>query len=102
MIVLLVLLLFACRDNEQYASAFSSSSSSDLHGDQGTNVKLAEIKKSSQMSSRSSDFMDDQVSQRLLLDRNQISLIAVILAMLLNMSQYYWTLPGEQLGFFCT
>lgn len=43
--ILLVLLLFVCRDNEWDASDLSFSSSSDLDGNQGTNLKLVEIKK---------------------------------------------------------
>lgn len=44
-IILLVLLLFVCRSNEWDASALSFSSSSDLDGVRGTNLKLVEIKK---------------------------------------------------------
>lgn len=44
-IILLVLLLFVCGSNEWDASALSFSSSSDLDGDWGTNLKLVEIKK---------------------------------------------------------
>lgn len=70
--ILLVLLLFVCRDYEWDASDLSFPSSRGLDGDQGTNLKLVEIKKSSQISNRSLGFMGDQVSQRLLPDRNHL------------------------------
>lgn len=54
------------------ASALFVSSFSDLDGDQGSNLKLAEIKEPSQFSNRSSGFMGDQVLQHLLPDRNQV------------------------------